>query len=752
MIVMFVILLLTGAGVTLFAFSRLKKNHQALDDQIKRYEQRENELKKDVYRLEVLGKIKQAVLVDQSTQSFAETAFAHLSTLIPCDHASVVLFDLEKQIGTILAVYGEKNFDLRSGWQYSLVNCHINVKNISQTGLLSIADLSEINQPCEMERMLQTKGIRSLLSVLLVSHNELIGALNTGSKIPNTYKDVDLNVARDVADSLAVAIQKARLFEQTHLKAAELESLANVSSALRQAESRNSIVSILIQEAVSIMAATAGAYLWADEMQTVGICSYKDSQRVSNFNCTIDASVWSKLKAGEPLFLSNFNSHIFDFIPFPLPVQSLAILPIKTTRVMIGALALSFDERREFPSEHQRVLTSIADIGANALYRANLVETLEQRVALRTRELTTLYNIANIISKAMDLNAVMEHVIETCLDALGGDAGLVHLLREENKHPYLMAQRGFSQEIISQFQSSWQWIIQENGQLLVPDLQIRHKSGQGLSELQFASYIGVPIMGGNQIIGVIGLFAHKQDAFKQDDFSLLVAVADQLSIAIENSKLRDKAKIAAVIEERQRLARELHDSISQLLFSQVLFADAGRKFALKRDYQMATQYLERLGEVAEQAFKEMRLMIYALRPSVLESEGLLGALNHRLNTVEKRVGMDIQLKSEDSLRIPAPVEDGLFRIAQEALNNTLKHASATRVIVTVKNLNGCIELEVVDNGKGFDRSQISEGVGLCSMRERARQLGGVLTIDSNPGKGTRIRAIIHCEKTIEGLE
>jgi len=137
-------------------------------------------------------------------------------------------------------------------------------------------------------------------------------------------------------------------------------------------------------------------------------------------------------------------------------------------------------------------------------------------------------------------------------------------------------------------------------------------------------------------------------------------------------------------------------------------------------------------------------LVHELRPPVLEEEGLLGALQQRLDAVERRAGVKVRLLVEGTVELPAPVEEGLYRIAQEALNNALKHAAATLVTVGIRVNREQVELEVADNGVGFDLDAVSHmgGVGLASMRERAAGLGGLLVIVSEPGEGTRVRVSV----------
>jgi signal transduction histidine kinase len=198
-----------------------------------------------------------------------------------------------------------------------------------------------------------------------------------------------------------------------------------------------------------------------------------------------------------------------------------------------------------------------------------------------------------------------------------------------------------------------------------------------------------------------------------------------------------------VVQERQRLARELHDSVTQLLYSQVLFAGAGLKVLHQGDSGLAEQHLARIDQAAQQALKEMRLLVYQLRPSDYLDEGLVGALERRLQAVENRTSLNAQLVVEGKLNLDEAEEVALYRIAEEALNNILKHAQARSVSIILRGLDSRVILEVVDDGIGFDQQQAagSGGVGLSSMRERTSALGGQIKIDSQPGKGTHILVI-----------
>ncbi len=201
-----------------------------------------------------------------------------------------------------------------------------------------------------------------------------------------------------------------------------------------------------------------------------------------------------------------------------------------------------------------------------------------------------------------------------------------------------------------------------------------------------------------------------------------------------------KAEKLVVMEERNRLARELHDSVTQSLYSVTLFAEAGRNLARSGQLAQATRYFDDVLETGQQALKEMRLLVHKLRPSALEKGGLVKALQNRLNAVEGRAGVKNQLALEGDIHLPADVEEAIYNVIQEALNNAIKHANASEVGVALRQENDTLALTIWDNGGGFDPVLADEsgGLGLISMRERVHMIGGTFDIVSIPGQGTTI--------------
>jgi signal transduction histidine kinase len=242
-----------------------------------------------------------------------------------------------------------------------------------------------------------------------------------------------------------------------------------------------------------------------------------------------------------------------------------------------------------------------------------------------------------------------------------------------------------------------------------------------------------------QALGLLNLFWRSTRHLALEEVVLLSTMADQLGVAVEIARLRQRVATTAVIEERQRLVRELHDSVTQSMYSQTLFARSARDALEDGETERLAETLSRLDENALHTLKEMRLLLYELRPSILEQEGLVQALNTRLDTVERRVGVKVQFQVAGSLNLPNTIEVELYRIAIEALNNILKHAQASQISIYLKGEDEWIALEIADNGLGFDPESSGQGgIGLKSMRERAEQLGGQFTITTTPGSGTKV--------------
>jgi signal transduction histidine kinase len=255
--------------------------------------------------------------------------------------------------------------------------------------------------------------------------------------------------------------------------------------------------------------------------------------------------------------------------------------------------------------------------------------------------------------------------------------------------------------------------------------------------------LSVPMKTRQRTVGVLSVYNKEgEGGFTDRDAELATFFANQAAAAIENARLYEQTREYAVVEERNRLARELHDSVTQSLFSVTLLCEAALSL-MDRDPTKARERLERANDLAQGALAEMRALIFQLRPMTLQEEGLLSALKKHLNALHSRHGRVVQLQVVGTARrLPAEIEDATFRIVQEGLNNVIKHADSQTATVVLEFAPGSVRSSVTDNGVGFDPNapRQSGTLGMSTMRERAEAAGGRLTITSAPAKGTTVTA------------
>jgi len=257
----------------------------------------------------------------------------------------------------------------------------------------------------------------------------------------------------------------------------------------------------------------------------------------------------------------------------------------------------------------------------------------------------------------------------------------------------------------------------------------------------------VPVFSDCQASDMLLVLRDEDKPFDQVEITLAEMIAADIASAMINENLSVQTRQAAVDAERQRLARDLHDSVTQSIYSLTLLCKGWETMARQGTLEDAAESFRYLGEVGLQSLREMRLLLYQLRPSLLSESGLVEALQLRLNSVESRANIDAQLSVKGNLTgLPRKVEEELFNIAQEALNNSLKHAQAEKVRVMLEEDRANIRLIVEDNGTGFDTQKAYAGMGLATMQERTHLLGGDFSIRSEPNGGVKVVVSVRIDK------
>jgi signal transduction histidine kinase len=380
-------------------------------------------------------------------------------------------------------------------------------------------------------------------------------------------------------------------------------------------------------------------------------------------------------------------------------------------------------------------------------------DELEIRVQERTaaeREQRTLAealrDTAAILNSTLQLDEVLDNILSEIQRVVPHDTASIMLIENDQARVVryrILEGRNLSQESLGRLYSLEEMpnlknMLKNHRPIIIEDA---HNTAGWIDQpdtVWVRSYLGAPIQRADQIIGFINLHSAHPGFFGGVHAERLQAFADQAAVAIHNARLYQRAQELATLEERQRLARELHDAVSQTLWTAALIAHV-LPVNWESDPEEGRRNLEQLKRLTRGALAEMRTLLLELRPSALEKTRLGDLMQQLAQATMSRKEMDIQVNIIGEAPVSSQVKIGLYRLAQEALNNAAKHAHATEAHIRLNFLYDKIELIICDNGRGFDTAQNLKGFGLGIMRERAEALGANLEISSDIGAGTEVR-------------
>ncbi len=422
-----------------------------------------------------------------------------------------------------------------------------------------------------------------------------------------------------------------------------------------------------------------------------------------------------------------------------LGAKSLLAVPIVVGSQFLGtAIVSAFEDHRAFTAEEIELERGIANAVALAVSNAQLYE--ETRLHLAESE--SLRRVSSALLQKRSLGEILEIVCAEAQQLTGAKGSTVFLLEHDAtlRVAFTTGVASPAFDRIPLAGSLTGVAISKGEPVLTNNPAPETVLYRGHPET--TALLAAPLRVKGAFIGSLDL-VNKPGGFQHGDVRIMSLFANQAAIAIDHARLSQQAEHLAVLQERQRLARELHDSVTQSIYSIKLYAEAAIKLLKTGNATVAAEHLGEVRETAEEALNDMRRLVFELRPRLLEEEGLAAAIQARLDAVEKRTGVHTELKVEGEGELPLTVTEELYHIAQEALNNVLKHAQAQRVEVHLQLDESRACLEVYDDGVGFvPATGKGKGrPGLRGMQERAERIGGELTIDSSPGRGTHVRVV-----------
>ena len=542
----------------------------------------------------------------------------------------------------------------------------------------------------------------------------------------------DREIMELLAGHVGIALENARLYGEVRDRLAEVTGLQAASSALAEELHPERALRVLAEQALSLSgAATVSIELLRPggrELE-VQVAVGENAVELAAMRVAVEGSV-----AGTAVATGQ-----------PQVAPSQLVLPLRARGRTLGTLSAYTRGPDAIYLRQVELLATFASQAAISLDNAQLYAELTSRL----EEMVGLQRLGTLLLEEHDFDRVL-HSICRQLQRLTDAGGVgIALLEDDPRFLEMRTVVGPSADALLGAR------IPTEGSFAAQALRTNRPQRSDDAQNDPRGYkhslvlgntrtiLSVPMKTRQRTVGVLSVYNKEgEGGFTDRDAELATFFANQAAAAIENARLYEQTREYAVVEERNRLARELHDSVTQSLFSVSLLSEASLNL-LDRDPAKARERLERANELAQGALAEMRALIFQLRPVTLQEEGLLSALKKHLTAVHSRDGRVVTLGVTGAARrLPAPVEDAAFRIIQEALNNVVKHARSDQARVELDFGSDILQLAVTDSGVGFDTAapRASGKLGMSSMQERAEGVGGRLHVESAPGRGTKVSA------------
>ena len=609
------------------------------------------------------------------------------------------------------------------------------------------------------------QGIRSLLAAPLISNNQVIGVLWIGARPESAYAERDVEVAARVAAQIAGAVANSRLYEQVRRFSAQERRRADQFRTIGEVGRR--IAAIHDTDELLADVGETGAAALGYEMTALGIVEDGDLVFPLNANPQLPEPVRRSLAngdnpqgitglvaaTGKPIIVPDHEAEPrYVSRGMARDARSSVTVPVSAGGHAIGVLHSQSADVNAFDEADQVVLQAFAQEIGIAIENARIFEA-ERR---RNERMAAINAVALNVSAVLTLGELLPHVVQLVRETFGYDLVSVFLLDENEEEIVLQAVDSASPNVPER---GLRMRVGDEGIIgHVADTGLPWMTGDvsadpyfsdlGVDDLHMRSELSMPIKQGDAVVGVLDFHSAELQAF--DDADMLVAqmLANQLAVAIENARIFDETRDMAVLEERNRMAREIHDTLAQGFTGIVIQLEAGEDSLEDDDRDGMSERISVAKRIARECLAEARRSVWNLLPEALERNTLDAIIAREVETFGSTMDCEVGFTLLGARReLPAAARAAMMRICQESLTNIRKYARATQVGVTLDYGLNDVTLTVTDDGVGFDPENIRigegrGGFGLTGMRQRARLLRGDVDITSAPNKGAAVKAKI----------
>ena len=759
----------------------------------------DEQLKSKYQEQKMLFELTQALSTAGDLNQLLKIATKKVVELMGIERSSIVLVNPDDRSATFNTLYAKKGKANSKLMDYTFKSdIYIQLRKLILRKPFVSNDTSLLPHGSFLRDFFKQLGIKSNLSVSLISRDKFLGCINIATKEKHhTFSPAEIRLLQMIANTIAVIIENYKFLEdlksQSRLLDAQLKEqkmLFELTQALSFATDIKQLKKISVQTVAKLMHA---------ERVGMGIITAKgDSFNVSDLLIRGKPGHPYSLSLIKPMFVDQIKdlmrrkqpTIVNDTSIYPpgslereiiskRGIKSAVGVPLTSHGKVFGFLAVSHLSRvHHYSPEEVQLLQTISNPIGMAIENRLLVENLQtQTVNLKkqTQEKDILLKISQALSQTMDIDGVANTASEVVGKTLGIDRCSIILLTEDGRQVEIRgifsqygtgAKKLIGKRYPIETEPHWRNIIARKKALVVNDISAsglggiikEHHLKEGLKSLLVTG-----MFFGTKLIGVLALSSlSRSRSFSRDEIQLSQTIASQIAVALENARLMQMVRVhthelkelsfqlmQAQEIERKRISQEMHDHVGQMLQAIKMNLDQ-----IKRKLTSEPQMLEETEnwfidteELLSLTIDDIRKLIFDLRPSILDDFGLYSALKSYLDGYSRRSDIKVTIKGkEEKERFPLKVEENLYRIIQESLNNVVKHANATEVGISLYKKHSAVILSVKDNGVGFDPLKLSSsahpGTGISGMRERANLLGGSFEVISKPGKGTRINVKI----------
>jgi signal transduction histidine kinase len=612
------------------------------------------------------------------------------------------------------------------------------------------------------------KGVRCLVDLPMVYKNDVIGVLELDHEEPGFYNEYHVDIGMAFASQAAIEYENIKLYEETVKKADEIRTLFNIQQAITSRLELDAVLRLIAEDAgrLTNSGSTAVFLVNGDDLVLSVSSGFVKSDLTGLRIPVSSSSMGESLHRRKTMILSRqrLEKPPENRLVEATDMHTCLCVPLIAGSRTVGVIAAFSRIDGEFNAEDERIFNMFAPNAVIGIENARLYEEEKRRLQENEQRRRVAEGLGDIL-KALNSNKSLEEILDFIIREA---ARLLHaesaaLFRFGNDKKILMLEASFgmpdsknSGAIVGGEAGALSEAFMERRPLVMADMsEIRPSCGTGhrkdarLDWLRenYCGIMAVPLICKNEVYGGMALYfkkggKHPNNSISSEEISLATAFADQAALAIDNTRLREKAEEMAVAAERNRLARDLHDSVTQTLFSASLIAEVVPKmWELNRDEGL--KRLEELRQLTRGALAEMRVLLFELRPATLMEAPLSELLKQLAQAVTGRARIAVELDIKGTAKLPPEAKTVFYRVAQEALNNVAKHSGAKKAAVDLR-INEDEQLGVIvaglsvsDDGRGFEPKKVASGhFGLGIMKERAESIGAKLNVTSKPGKGT----------------